>query len=420
MSARRVLVSVLAALAVLALTVEAEAAGGDLDPGFGRGGLVKFSPGGTGFADAIALQSNGDILVGGGAAAPSGDFALARLLPGGSLDPAFGRKGRVTTDFSSGQDLLTALGVQADGKIVAVGYTFDGTSYRWALARYNTNGTLDTTGFGGGTGKVVTGFGNGYDFADAVAIQSDGKIVVAGEASNGSNNDFGVARYNADGTLDTAGFGGGTGKVLTDFSGSNDSGNGVAVDPLGNIVAAGYAGVDFALARYDSAGTLDPTFGGGTGKVVTDFGGNDFGHAVTLGLLGTIIVAGESTALGGADFAMARYDVAGTLDPGFGVGGKVLTDFGGGDRAYGMGVQSVLGDIVLGGGSTIGNHSYFAVAWYRSSDGTLDSSYGSGGKVLTSLGGPESAYALAVQSDDKAVAAGFAGGGFALARYLAA
>ncbi|MEJ7701193.1 MAG: delta-60 repeat domain-containing protein [Pyrinomonadaceae bacterium] len=170
-----------------------------------------------------------------------------------------------------------ALVLQADGKLVAAGTTYSD----FALARYNSNGTLDTT-FGTG-GKITTDFGDfgNYVYASDVVIQPDGKIVAAGGSRSDDFEDdsgvFALARYNADGTLDAT-FGSG-GKVITDFGypGYVPGLSGLALQADGKIVAAGTVrpfNEDFALVRYNTNGTLDTTFGAG-GKITTDFGGSD-------------------------------------------------------------------------------------------------------------------------------------------------
>jgi uncharacterized delta-60 repeat protein len=255
----------------------------------------------------------------------------------GALDRTFGAGGKVLTDFGAGEEIASDLAIQSDGKIVAAGNfgPNEDALGDFALARYNLDGTLDPTF--NGTGKVLTDFsGSGSDdVASALAIQSNGKIVVAGYSNAGGTSiDFALARYNPDGTLDPT-FNA-TGKVLTDFGGS--SGSDVAIQSDGKIVVAGSSGAsgtseDFALARYNLDGTLDPTFNG-TGKVLTDFtgsGGGDFASSVAIQPDGKIVAAGDSATFAGEtwtyDFALARYNLDGTLDPTFNGTGKVLTDF---------------------------------------------------------------------------------------------
>jgi len=188
----------------------------------------------------------------------------AAYAAAGDLDPTFGGDGTVTTSFV-GYDGISAVAVQADGKIVVAGYT-GGNDF--GVARLLGNGNLDTSF--DGDGKVTIDFG-GYDGANAVAIQSDDKIVVAGYTS-GPSDDFAVARLLTNGALDTT-FDG-DGKATVDFGGY-DGASAVAVQSDGKIVAAGYtAGPadDGAVARLLTTGTLDPTFSS-DGKATVDFGG---------------------------------------------------------------------------------------------------------------------------------------------------
>src|SRR6266536_6144139 len=192
----RLALAVLAlALVAAALPGAAVAAAGALDPTFGIGGEVTTDFGGSDSAQAVAIQSDGKILAAGLSGA--GDFALARYNADGSLDPSFGSGGKVTTDFG-GFDLALGVALQSDGKIVAAGQ--GGSSFDFALARYNADGSLDTS-FGSG-GKVTTDFGV-FDAATAVAIQRDGKIVATGSTFSSGFQQFALARYNADGSLDT-------------------------------------------------------------------------------------------------------------------------------------------------------------------------------------------------------------------------
>jgi uncharacterized delta-60 repeat protein len=223
-------------------------ANGALDTGFGTGGKVKAPPGS---ANAAALQRDGKILAAG--AVPSGaatDFALARYNPNGTLDASFGTGGKVTTSIGPGNDSISGIGVQADGKIVVGGTTFNGTSEDFAVARYNANGSLDTT-FGSG-GKVTTSLGAFNDRANDLALQPDGKIVVVGNTFKSKDAAaFAVVRYNANGTLDPT-FGTG-GKVITAV-GANDFAAAVAIQPDGKVLVAGNTSdlvhTDLALVRY--------------------------------------------------------------------------------------------------------------------------------------------------------------------------
>jgi uncharacterized delta-60 repeat protein len=397
---------------------------GTLDASFGNGGKVT-----TGFesvdsgAYAVAIQSDGKIVAAGHAQiAGPWDFALARYNSDGTLDATFGNGGKVTTDFEGWYDIAYSVAVQSDGKIVAAGIeSVEGNWEDFALARYNSDGTLDASF--GDRGMVTTRFGDKNDYAYSVAIQSDGKIVAAGYARVGTDEDFALARYNDDGTLD-ASFGNG-GQVMTGLGSSDDYAYAMALDGHGKIVAAGGASrggnwEDFALTRYDDAGSLDTTFGNG-GQVTTGFGNrSEQARAVAIQGDGKIVAAGYQESRFGNTFALARYNSDGTLDASFGSGGQVTTNFGNEyDYAYAVAIQSD-GKIVAAGYAFIWSDFDFALARYNS-DGSLDASFGSGGRVSTDFGGWDYAYAVAIQSDGKIVVAGYApvGGNnnFALARY---
>src|SRR5581483_9634764 len=259
----------------------AQAMDGALDPTFGSGGKVT-----TDFAtsfdngSAVAIQGNGKIVMVGANFDGIGgaDFAVARYNVDGSLDASFGTGGKVLTDFGRSYDQATAVAIQLDGKIVVVGRTQTGGSNDdFALARYNADGSLDAT-FGVG-GKVHTDLGaTFFERANAVVIQWDGKIIAAGETNSAGRlvdtTDFALVRYNADGSIDTT-FGGGgnapaTGVVITDFGDTNDQVFALAIQTDGKIVAVGSTtpvmsgagtGADFALARYNTDGSVDSTFG---------------------------------------------------------------------------------------------------------------------------------------------------------------
>ena len=247
----------------------------------------------------------------------TGAPATARGAVAGDLDSSFGTGGKLTTDFGSGQsDEAWALAVQDDGKLVAGG----ASSGDFGLARYNPSGTLDIS-FGVG-GTVRTDLGSAFDLVRGVALQSDGKVVAAGTRCDGQGCLFALARYNTDGSLD-ASFGSG-GKVVTDLAGSNEQINSVAIQDDGRIVVAGSeynaseGAYDFALARYEGDGSLDPTFGT-AGSLTTDFGPStaDIAFAVKIQSDGGVVAAGsyEDLETSGIKYvALARYTASGALD----------------------------------------------------------------------------------------------------------
>jgi uncharacterized delta-60 repeat protein len=344
---------------------------GKLDLTFGIDGLVTTDFGSTSDgAGSVAIQADGKILVTGTTVPPGAgaDFALARYNSDGSLDTTFGTDGKVTTDFGS-QDSAGSVAIQADGKIVVTGVSIQpGTGYDFALARYNTDGSLDTTF--DGDGKVTTDFGFSYDYGMDLAIQADGKIVVTGwSIQPGTGYDFALTRYNSDGSLDTT-FDG-DGKVTTDFGFSEDLGPDVAIQADGRIVVAGHSiqpgtGYDFALARYNSDGSLDTTFDG-DGKVTTDFGFSfDAGLGLAIQADGKIVVSGFSIQPGtGYDFALTRYNSDGSLDTTFGADGKVTTDLGSSsDIGMSVAIQADGRIVVAGYSYQPGTGGDFAVARY--------------------------------------------------------
>ena len=361
--------------------------------------------------------------------------------PAAALDTTFSADGKAATDFSNNADEAHAVAIQPDGKIVAAGFTNDGSNKDFALARYDSDGSLDTTF--STDGKVTTDFAGNADEARAVAIQPDGKIVAAGFANDGSDKNFALARYDPDGSLDTT-FGTG-GKVTTDFAGKDDEAYALAIQPDGKIVLAGYATntnsspndtnddhKDFALARYNPDGSLDASFSNDTtdfghhaGKVTTLFNTNDAEiYALALQSDGKIVVAGRSWSGLNDDFALARFRPDGGRDISFGtpVGnirrGNLTTDFAGtGDRAHAIAVQSD-GKIVVAGRSWSGGTHNFALARYTA-QGDLDTTFDNGGKVVTDINGDDVAHAVAVQSNGKIVVAGNIknGDSIALARY---
>jgi uncharacterized delta-60 repeat protein len=418
--AGRVTVWLLSVAAVLAwqlvAAIPAQANGGDLDPAFGVGGkVITDIARGLDQASAVMAQADGKIVAAGGADEGNGsaldDFAVVRYQADGSLDPRFGRRGKVKFDFTGagGDDHANAVALQAGGGLVAAGFAVGD----WAMARFDQRGRLDPA-FGVG-GKVRSPLGGQIR---ALAVQPDGKLVAAGLIGS----DFAVARYGATGSLDPS-FGV-DGVAITDFPGLFAEAHAVALQSDGKIVAAGSAASQaFALARYNPDGTLDPGFGAG-GTVTTTFGGffNE-ANAVVVQAGGKIAAAGQVFGTTSA-FALARYNPDGTLDPGFGIGGTVTTSFASSGTAAAL-VAQPGGALVAAGTADPGTGSSddFALARYQD-DGSLDSSFGTGGTVTTDFGGgTDVARALAVQADGKLLVAGSPnesgfGSDFALARYL--
>jgi len=298
-----------------------------------------------------------------------------------------------------------SLAIQSDGKILLGGYCYNLSNYDFCIARFNSDGTLDTS-FGNG-GKVIQPIGSYSDYGYSLAIQPDGKILLGGNC----NYDFCIARFNSDGTLDTT-FGTG-GKVIQPISSYDDFGRSLAIQPDGKILLGGNCNYDFCIARFNSDGTLDTTFGTG-GKVTQPIGSaDDYGQSLTIQPDGKILLGGNCRTITNAYFCIARFNSDGTLDTSFGTIGKVIQLIG---SAYDFGNSLAIqpdGKILLGG-----NCNYdFCIARFNS-DGTLDTTFGTGGKVIQ----PISSYddfgrSLAIQPDGKILLGGNCNYVFCIARF---
>ena len=372
-------------------------------PTFGVGDGQALTSFGSGweFGKETVIQPDGKILVGGYSdSGGTDDFSLVRYNADGTLDTSFGGGDGVA--FAGIVGRAEAMVLQADGKVVLSGYTTTG-GYQVCLVRFNADGTLDTS-FGGGDGIASSGvFGSAKD----VALQTDGKFLVAADLSNSN---FNLMRFNSDGSLDTS-FGGGSGYVSTDLAGGNDRADSLTIQSDGKVLLSGFGfngtSFDFALVRYNTDGSLDTSFNG-TGKVLTDFGANssDTGNEVRMQADGKIVVAGWSDTGGTNDFAIARYNTNGTLDTGFGTGGKVTINLGGSDLAEGLTIQSD-GKILVTGTAGINGGDVGLVR--LNTDGTLDTTFGGGDGIVTtdySGASDDRGYSVAVQSDGRIVVSG--------------
>lgn len=339
------------------------------------------------------------------------------LFAAGDLDATFGGTGTVTLDFFSRNDFGQTVAVQSDDKVLIAGWVATGVSSRGndvAVARFNADGTLDTT-FGGGTGKVTTHLGSTNDTAYALAVQSDGRVVVAGNTRGaGTGQDFAVVRYNADGSLDDS-FGAG-GIVRTDLGGlATDQATAMTLTHDGRIVVVGSTVIagnqQFAAVRYTTAGQLDATFGEGDGIVVHPFtNGAGQAKAVTARLDGTIILAGALYDFGtiGSDFAAVRLFADGTLDASFGAAGWATVSMGGVIESAGAVVVQDSGHIVLVGEFSLDGEQDVALA-RLTAGGQIDPSFGGDGSgyVVTDFAdGIDWATGAVLQTDGKIVVAG--------------
>jgi uncharacterized delta-60 repeat protein len=435
-------------------------------------GAATFDFGADDRAFGVAVQSDGKVLVAGYTHdGPDYDVALVRYNADGSLDTTFNGDGALTTGIGASDDRAYSVTVQPDGKVLVAGISHDGTDYDFALARYNTNGSLDTSFAGDGT--LTTAITPMDDSARSVLVQADGKIVVAGYAyTEWSHTDLALARYNADGTPD-AGFGSG-GIVTTGLVGSSDDAWSAALQSDGKILAAGSINGELAVARYNVDGSLDTSFDGdGTattslaetargidvladGKIVvagytggqqgvavlrfnpdggvdTSFGsgggaGTDYvelgWNVLTLQPDGKVLLAGTSSG-GSSDIVLTRFNADGSLDLGFGDGGSIFTDThlspGSDTSDYGLTVEvQPDGKILVGGRAYDGSDSDFALVRYNS-DGSLDATFDpapapAGATSFIEDGGPVVLRDVAVFDPELSAADSFAGASYTLQR----
>jgi uncharacterized delta-60 repeat protein len=404
-TAARTVPALVTAVVLIALSGLAQAAPGDLDPSFDGDGMRTFGADAGDTAKAVLVQPDGKLVLAG-----YGDtnFAVARLNPDGISDLSFDG-GMTGTDFGH-FDFGNAAALQPDGKIVVAGHIEVGHDV--AIARFNTDGSLDTSFDPGGTdgpGKKVFDYG-GFDVANAVLVQPDGRIVVAGTG----NGDFAITRLNPDGSFDPSFDGDGT--AGADFGGA-DYAYAVALQPDDRIVVAGSArGEDVGVARFNPAGpaddTLDTSFGE-NGIKRFDYGGNEAAHAVLVQPDGRIVLVGD----GGPDrkIAVTRLSPHGSFDENFGDGGTAWVGFG--DLNFGWAAALQRDGKIVVAGERSGDEDDFAVARLQPG-GALDTTFGGDGRTTVDFGGDDSGFSVALQADGRIVVAGdtTVGSDFAVAR----
>lgn len=356
-----------------------------------------------------------------------GCFQAALSQAPGTFDNTFGTTGIVVSNLyttpgspsGSSDDEARAVAIQPDGKIVVAGVSDDWTAanYDFVVCRYNANGTLDNTF--SGDGKERTTVSNNIEFVSSVAIQSDGKIVVLGY----SNSQFVLVRYNSNGTIDSS-FGT-AGIVFTQVSATAEQGNVLKIQPDGKILAGGYGNFngasDCAVVRYNANGSLDNTFGT-NGIVVTPIGnGSESINDIVLQPDGKILAAGLTSNTGSPTrFLVIRYNANGTLDNTFGTAGTAtVAPTASLNIATSICLQAD-GKIVLGGRSMNPSTFDFSLARFDA-NGILDNTFGTAGTFVHSIGAADDINALLIQPSGKIIAAGYAmingNRNFTLARY---
>jgi len=407
------------------------------DVNFGNNGIQTLGFNGDSYARSVVVQNDGKIVVG-GAYSDIGQtyFAVARYNSNGSPDSSFNGNGQVITDFGyklpppqkgdrdsvdvNISSFVNSIAVQADGKIVAGGYATDGYDADFAVARYNLNGSPDISF--DNDGKQTANFGS-YDFGNSLAIDTNGKIVLAGYITIDQNNYFGVVRFNANGRPDSS-FNG-EGKQTADINPDMQNSNSVAIQRDNKIVVAGTtlngtSSSDFAVVRFDIDGRLDNTFDN-DGILTTDFTFSyDFASSVVIQGDDKIVVAGYSFIFSPGrnvqHLAVSRYNSDGSLDNSFADNGKLEGTSKQGDTRFNAGSIQTDRKIIAAGLTWNGTDYDFALARFNT-DGRPDSTFNNNGVQITDFGGNDEAVSIAIQPDGKIVIAGNSDNRFALARY---
>jgi uncharacterized delta-60 repeat protein len=407
-------------LPMLTRTLGYRESSGVLDPSFGAGGFVY-----TDFVydvavDLVVQADTKIVVIGSLCCIADMDFAMARYLRDGSLDTGFGIGGKVVTDILY-SDIGNAITLQPDGKIIAAGGAYAGDG-ALAMVRYNPDGSLDTSF--DIDGKVTTELNGSWEEGYAVVLLPDGRIVVVGGINYGNGdpeyNDFVVARYNPDGSLDTGFYN--NGWLTTDVLGDDDKAHDVAIQEDGKIVVVGHAVDDedeyksyIAVVRYDIDGSLDGSFAE-HGKLIIDNLTSESGDAVVLQKDGQILVAGGEGVYPSGDLVVLRLNQDGTPDVSFGSSGRATVDFGCEEYAQDMVLQPD-GKIIIAGYTDCGGGSLYILVRLNP-DGSPDLTFGYQGKVMTDVKGTdEKALAVTLQPDGRIVITGSNDGDFVLVRY---
>ncbi len=400
MSWRRLTVG--AVLAIGLVVSAAVAAPGRIDPTFGDGGKVTTDiGGGNDRAFGVAFHPSRETVVVGESAGDRRAFAVARYRPNGSLDPDFSGDGKETTSFGGGGGARDIAVQVNDEKPVVVGEV----SARFGVARYNADGSLDGTFSGDGVQTI----GEAGGVATAVALQRDAKIVAVGVAGSGSP--WTVARYNADGSPDTTFAGDGI-QTTSPFGSAQPTD--VAVQNDGKVVVVGEG---FSISRYDADGSLDRSFSGDGRVRLAGFARTAAG-VVSRGRLGGTRITVVGTASGSRGLAVARFEADGSLDRRFSGDGRQRVGFGGA-RAIGVDLAIGFDGKTAAVGNVAGRRGSAVAVARLNRNGTLDRSFSRNGR-LTAFRRRARAQAVALQDNGRILVAGHTLGGnedFLLARF---
>jgi len=423
--------------AVFAGMPSAIAAPGDLDHSFNGTGQrsTVLGPSGT-FDEAHAVVMQGQKIVAAGVTGPSdftdGDMAIVRYTRGGKLDTTFSGDGKFVLDVGGEFDDLWDVAALANGRLLAVGTSTANGKQFFAVIRLQANGQLDHS-FGAGDGQVFLSFGQGDSFGLGLTVLPSGKFLVCGVHVTGpSSSRMALARFLPGGGLDNS-FGGGDGRVTTGFPHdlTRTSASGMVVMADGRILLVGGTGpdsvnTDLTLARYRPDGTLDPTFSG-DGRVKKNLSPDHFGDTgtgIALAGDGKVVVGAYVQTSGNRRFGVARFKENGASDPTFGGGdGVVLTGLGVNVTPRGFARQP--DGKLLGVGEVDGPPQDRMVVIRWKPGGGLDTGFGGGDGVADPFfpPGESLAYATVVQQDGRIVMAGYAAAnatthGFGVERFL--
>jgi len=404
-------------LLTLFLGNTAKAQQGTVDSTFGLDGLVMTPLSTAGAAicrNLIALPNGKIIATGTSYTGLRTEFTLVRYHNNGSLDSLFGINGVTTTSINNSASSMSYCSVvQPDGKILLGGDFYSANGYSFAVIRYDSSGQLDTAFGDNGIAICQVGATSLTDnIGNAIGLQSDGKIVLAGGTYNAGGYDFTSLRFNTDGSLDSSY--GTFGVVLTAIGAGNDNCYSMAIQPDDKIILGGDIEVgsayQFALVRYTADGILDNTFGN-AGIRIDSLGANDddYGYSLLVQADKKIILGGTAKTSNNYDFALMRFDSTGVRDANFGIGGLVVTEFNtvtGGvmDVGHAMTLQAD-GKILLAG-KTYLDGSEFGLVRYNT-DGSLDNTFGSAGRVVFKVGsGQHNCYGICIDNNDKIIIGG--------------
>lgn len=411
-------------LAILILTFPniAFSQAGTIDKSFGNNGIVTtYKVIDYYYSTCSVLQNDGKILVGGNTYINMKndltDFAILRYNLNGTLDSSFNLIGKSILKIGTSHDNLTSIAIQQDGKIIVAGYSHvNDSELTLVLVRFNLNGTLDSTF--GNYGIVKSQYGKNGDFLYSIVLQQDGKIIVAGKSNiyNFDNYEykFALTRYTPNGNIDSS-FGK-NGKIIT-IIGYEAIGYAVKLQSNGKIILVGsskkgyYEKLNFTIARYNNDGILDSTFGK-DGVTITSIG--DVGDEISsVSILNDdkIIVAGTSFKFNGKSYdheiALAKYNSNGTLDRTFGENGVIITPINGlSDLTNNSMVIQKNGKILLTGSSYNDSTKVIFLLRYNI-NGKLDITFGNKGIVLTQIGTKAGGTSINLQKDEKIIVAGY-------------